>query len=271
MNRLIASVLVALVASGCGNAGSDSTTPPSGTSSELPDGRDGVILTITEDGGFVPVEFSLQRVPRFVVRSDGTVVAPTGEQFSYPGPTLPSLAVSDVSRSVIDDVLAFVADLDLADTEALDINNSPNVADAPTTTVYYYDDEGEHRLSIYALGMEQGGDAREAIVQSMINELDSAVRSADSTPYVPSALEIYVTDDLLPEAEDVAEPWPLPVGVPGMRADVFGTFSCTILTGEDAETVASTLAGTDQTTTWESDGVGYRILGRPLLTDDGMC
>ena len=161
MRTLGVTIVLALVVAACGGSDTGEETQPT-----VPEGTSGgVILEISDEGGFVPIEFNLQRVPRFTVFSDGTVITPSREQFRFPGPAVPPLAQHQLDASTVADLLAFVNDLDLAAIDMLDLNNAPNVADASTTVVRYYDETGEHRLSVYALGFDgPGADARFAIL-----------------------------------------------------------------------------------------------------------
>lgn len=59
---------VTLVLSACG-AGEPGTMP-----SDVP--PDDVILTVTDEGGFAPVELILGRHPRFVLQADGRLYTP---------------------------------------------------------------------------------------------------------------------------------------------------------------------------------------------------
>ena len=105
-----------------------------------------------------------------------------------------------LDTETIADLLAFVRDLGLADVDAVDLSDAPNVADASTTVLRYLDGDGEHRISIYALGFGESGDARAAIVESMIARLDEATRDVDSEPYRADRLVVYALGARLPVA-----------------------------------------------------------------------
>ena len=161
LQKMSLTVALVMMITACGE-------PTSSEPIEIPDGRNGVILEISDEGGFVPIEFSLQNVPRYTVFSDGTLVTPGGTPAIFPGPAVRTLEQHVLSDDVLADLLAFVADMGLDEIVELDLNDGANVADAPTTTVRFFDGGGEHRISIYALGFTSGGDGRSLIVGSMI-------------------------------------------------------------------------------------------------------
>ena len=237
----------------------------------MPDGTEGgVILEISDEGGFVPVEFNLTRVPRFTVFSDGTVVLPSGEQFAFPGPALIPLVEKQLDEAVLADLLTFVADLGLDEIDAVDLSDAPNVADASTTVVRYFDGAGEHRISIYALGFGDSGDARPAIVESMIARLDEATDGGD--PYEAERLVVFaqVAQSLDREQLTRAGAWPFGFDRSDSTSEMAG-FWCLTVDGDEASTVAEILRGADATTTWELDGADIRVIGRPLLPHQDGC
>jgi hypothetical protein len=269
MRLLVVLTLTALVLAACG--GGDTTDP--GTPPTVPEETvGGVILEISDEGGFVPLEFNLTRVPRFTVFADGTVVTPAGEQFSFPGPALIRLVKRQLETETIADLLAFVDDLGLANLDAVDLSDAPNVADASTTVLRYFDGGGEHRISIYALGFGESGDARTVIVESMIARLDEATGTLDPEPYLADRMVVYTlgAEGLDPQQMRNAGPWPLDVAPDDMAAQVAG-FSCVTIDGDPAEQLGSELSDADAVTTWTYEGAEFRILARPLLPHQDGC
>lgn len=271
MKRLSILLTLALLIASCGSD-SATTEDPSDTTTTAPSGQeDGIILEISDEGGFVPVEFALLQTPRFTVFSDRSVVAPTGEQFGFPGPAYPELARFELGDQEFSDLLTFIDDLAIADTDNLDINDAPNVADASTTVIRYWDEIGEHRLSIYALGISEA-DARSAIIQSMSGLLDRAKQATDAETYEAERVVVFAK---VAEGFDRAQvtsggAWPLSITPSEMDADVAGYF-CTTLSGDDAATAAAALVGANSMTLWELDGAEYQILARPLLPHQEGC
>ena len=267
MRFLVTMVVVALVVGACGGGTGDETEPT------VPEGTPGdVILEISDEGGFVPVEFNLTRVPRFTVFADGTVVMPSDQQFGFPGPTIRPLVQTKLDGETLTDLLTFVADLGLDDIDSVDLNNAPNVADASTTVVRYLDDAGEHRISIYALGFDSAADARFAIVESMIATLDEATDSAGADPYPAERLVVFaqMAQGLDPQQMTSAGPWPFGFDPSDRSSEVAG-FWCLTVEGEEARAVIEVLDDADAMTTWEVDGTDYRVLARPLLPHQEGC
>ena len=266
MRFLVVMMLMALVVGACGSDAGEEVEPT------VPQGTPGsVILEISDEGGFVPVEFNLQRVPRFTVFADGTVVAPEGEQFRFPGPAIPRLKAFRIDEAILDDLITFVTDLGLADIQSQDINNATNVADASTTVVRYFDGGGEHRLSIYALGFESG-DAREAIVSSMLSTLERASQSSRATGWQADRIVVHAQSaaNFDPEAQTTSRPWPFDFSPDDMTAEFAGT-TCRTLEGDAATTAVAELESADALTIWNADGDEFRIFARPLLPHQDGC
>lgn len=268
MRYLVVMVVMAFVIGACGSDEGDETEPtvPQGTPGE-------VILEISDEGGFVPVEFNLTRIPRFTVFADGTVIMPGDQQFSFPGPAIRPLMQSQLEDDVMTELLTFVGDMGLADVDSIDLNNAPNVADASTTVVRYFDADGEHRISIYALGFESGAaDARPAIVASMIDRLATATAETSAEPFVADRLVAYAlgTEGLDPQQVRNAGAWPLEIKPDDMTAQVAG-FSCATVEGDDAKQLTEALEDADAMTTWSYEGAEFRILARPLLPHQEGC
>lgn len=258
---------MALVVGGCGADASDETKPT------VPEGTLGdVILEISDEGGFVPVEFNLTRVPRFTVFADGTIVVPGDQQFAFPGPSVRPLLRFELDTATLTDLLTFVADLGLEDIDTVDLNNAPNVADASTTVVRYFDESGEHRISIYALGIDSAGDARSAIVASMIATLESAKTQAATSRYEADRFEVYAagSEGLDPQQLRNAGPWPLDLSPDEFSLQVAG-FSCATIDGDAVERLNDALSDADAMTTWTHGGAEFRILARPLLPHQDGC
>ena len=268
MKTLATLLALSFFATSCGSEGATDVT----VNSTAPGGQeDGVLIEISNEGGFMPVEMSILQVPGFTVFADGSVVTLAVGQNGFPGPALPSLVRYQLDETTFADILTFTDDLGIADIDELDINDAPNVADAGTTVLRYWDDAGEHRISIYALGID-GADGRGAIIQSMMSVLDRARTSGDSAPFVPERMVVFaqVAEGFDQAVVTAGGEWPLPITPDEMNAQV-AAFSCATLNGDDAAMAADALAGTTSMTLWDLEGVEYQILARPLLPQQEGC
>jgi hypothetical protein len=268
MKTLAALLALSMFVASCGSDSGDDetvdTTNPSGQ-------EDGVVIEISNEGGFMPVEFSLLQTPSFTVFSDGSVVAPTGDQFGFPGPAFTPLGRFELEDQEFADLLAFIDDLEIAAVDNLDINDAPNVADASTTVLRYWDDAGEHRISIYALGIDSP-DARGAIIESMVGLLDRATRASEPQTYEPERVVVFtqVAENFDRAAVTSGGEWPLTVTPDEMAANV-ASYACATISGGDATAAADALTGSNSMTLWDLDGAEYQILARPLLPQQDGC
>ncbi len=247
----------------------DSTTPPS----SLPDHSDSPLVIVADEGGFVPVEFLIQRMPRFVVMQDGRLFYQGPIPEIFPGPALPNILVGRLDAQTVGLVQSIVDDMGLpAITDEANREAADRVADASDTVVTYFDDAGSHRFSVYALGLVSHTDARVQQVAKLMTLLDGASATIEAEPYVPERLQVSVSDQLPgfdPQFKNVL-PWPLEAdprdGAPG-----FLEWPCSVVEGDDATVLYEALASANQTTTWEVDGTELGIYVRPLLPHESGC
>jgi hypothetical protein len=164
------------------------TTGPTSTAGDSPQNvtSSDVLLTVTSEGGFVPVEFNLDRMPRYVLLADGTLFYQGPVPAIFPGPLLPNVQVTEVTATQMDEILQLVEEMGLPEIdEFIDDSNAEMVADATTEFITYYDENGTHRLGIYALGITEGGGSTERI---LANELIEVLERGDRRRRVPTLL-----------------------------------------------------------------------------------
>jgi hypothetical protein len=266
---------------GTGPGASGSTGPTS------PSGSDQLVLRIDQEGGFVPVQFNLSRLPTFSLYGDGLVVMPGAQIEIYPGPALPALAQERLSADAIQQLIqaATAAGLD----KDRDLTTM-TVSDMPTTVFTLTVDGQTHTTRVYALGVEHGTtppdgmspeefQARKDLAAFEAKATDLSWLPAGSVTddgmYQPTALRIY-SSAYTPDPQLTQEPvaWPL---TPGL--DVFGDAQQNATEGMRCGTVAADAAATllplaqqaNQLTPWTSDGTQYTLLFRPLLPDESGC
>jgi hypothetical protein len=268
MKRILLLALVAIAACGGGDTTSPSTTTPP------VDGTPRVLLEVRDEGGFVPVEWSIGRMPRYVLMTDGTLYGPGAMTLEYPGRLLPSVAVMKVDESVVAEIRQYAEDIGFG--EIVEERNDEamlNVADAPDTVVTYFDDDGPHVFTVYGLGITTVSDVRVALIGEMVGVLDTAGAQGTSLgEFEPERFEVLAGVREIPaEAEFENErPWPLEIPFTEMSAVPAG-WRCTTIEGEAVAGLLEEFSQANQATTWNDGGVVYTIVVRYLFPYQEAC
>lgn len=254
--------VLALGIAACGGGDASPGGPP-----------DGIVLTVTDEGGFVPLESLVGRLPRYVLQSDGTLYAPAPIAAIYPGPLVAPVTVGNVGASVVDEIRRLAEQVGLPSKDRIDDPGPGNVADATTTVFTYRDANGTHVLRVYALGIA-GTDSKVADVASqMLSTLDRAASSMQGAgDYAPDRLEVWSVEGLaLPDpALRRVRPWPLQTA-PDALPEVRPGRRCTVISGPDAEETIATFLAADQATVWDLDGTPHSLIVRILLPGEPGC
>lgn len=234
---------------------------------------DDVVLQITSEGGFVPLEVSLNNGPRYTVLGDGRLVYQGAQIMIFPGPLVPPYMVAQLSESQLDAVLAMVEDIGLPDIEdETDDSAMDTVADASTEVITYRDDAGEHRFAVYALGIEESPSARNEAFLELISTFDRFTAEAEAEPYRPERVRVLAGAGFVdPELADT-RPWPLDDTDFSDWSALDVGWHCTALAGE----VPAVFTDATQATTWEppaasGDTDPLMLLVRPLLPGESDC
>ena len=146
--------------------------------------------------------------------------------------------------------------------------------------VQYFDNNGEHFFSVYALGIgtlqDGSGDGQpdEVLNLGLVVELVSDTGfSWPTTPYTPTTLQLV----LLPEEEALVDPefinvlpWPFD-GVTLDDFDSNGFLGCTTIEGTPAANAIAALATANSVTIYRLDAQEHRVLARPLLPGEPGC
>ena len=241
---------------------------------KLNEDPDSVLLIVKDEGGFVPIEFIVGQGPRLVLLRDGTLIV-TGPQIEiFPQPLLPNYQ----SIQLDDETMLFV----LEELDALgfgDIDSEVNdeaanmVADASTTVTTFYNQDGPHTFSVYALGLDtQVGDARVPILANLVNRLSEIGFNQSGEPYQWRALEVMAGVPQLPAEPEFVDvrSWPLEAGYDEMTDIGFG-WRCASYEGDEAQALLATFAEASQVTTWDDGGTAYSIKVRPLFPGEQPC
>jgi hypothetical protein len=147
------------------------------------------------------------------------------------------------------------------------------VADASTTITTFYNQDGAHTFSVYALGIgTQVTDGRIPILANLVEHLSQIGFSQPGAAYEWEALEVLAGVPQFPAEPDFVnvQPWPLDVGFDQMTDIGFG-WRCASYTGEEAQTLLGLFTGANQVTTWDDGGTEYSIKVRPLFPQQEPC
>lgn len=282
-NSLI--LLLGLIVAACGGADSGMGTDTGGTTTtSLLDSPDEAypLLTVSDEGGFIPVDFNLRRIPRVVLMNDGTIYVPGPTTMEYPGP-----AVQPVQRGIIDDPTSAAIEKLIDDTGLAAVDDENNnaaadrVADATTTVFEMRDADGtRHRFSVYALGMTDidYDDARVAALEALATAVDDAVAAmSDAEIWQPESVVVYVSDQLTGYDQEFANTMEYPLGRSFDRLDggddrTPAQYRCTTLEGSEAATLLDTMSEANAATTFvDPDGHEYSVVIKPLLPGQDGC
>lgn len=240
-----------------------------------PTGPDEVVVQVMITGGFVPVEMAVAAVPTVTVLGDGTVISTAPVVAIYPGPAITPLQSVRVPAETVDGLVARAADLGLL-SGPLDFGQPP-VADAPNTIVTVTANGSEHRHVANALGMEERTGAGGGISdQAAANRraLRAFVEATSALPpgqamWPPPAVAVYVVGDYVPEP-DLPQPtreWPLATA----PVTTGGAAPCTLVEGQDVQTLLDALARANARTPWTIGGRAWSLAFRPIVPGQPGC
>jgi hypothetical protein len=238
-----------------------------------PDEPDTAVLRIQYEGGFVPLEWSLASGPSYELLSDGRLIIPGVTTMQYPGPLVVPYQQVQLSEADVDRIMAVVEDMGLSGmVDERDDSQAAHIADAPTYVITYWDDDGEHKYSIYALGIEsdQGNEATQAAVQ--LDALMLELSSGQTEPYVADEIKVLAGVSMAqPEAgfEDV-RPWPLSDDLDEWSGFSGIDWKCRVYPGDSLDLFDDAT----QATLWTApsgDAGPYTLLVRQLLPGEEGC
>ncbi len=287
----LALLATALLVGACGRLGDDGgTTGSSGSDGgiEHPTGADQLVLRVEYQGGFVPYEYNLKRVPSWSLYGDGTVIVEGPVIEIYPGPALPNLLAFTLTEEAVQTILEAAQDAGLMDGDAS--YGYPCIADAADTVFTVNAGGTTSVVSAYALelsdlGMEPGdcGDvdtaAREKLAEfnRMLGDLQSWLPEGSIGPeesYEPTEMRVFVLpyqgEPELPQAETE---WPLsePLVAFGEPVADGNDARCGVVSGDDLAELLPLAQQANELTPWTSGGEQYRLVFRPLLPDEHTC
>jgi hypothetical protein len=255
---------VTLTLSACGS--------PSGV--QLPSDPNAPVLQIRSEGGFAPIEWTLGRGPRYTLLADGRLIHEGPTIAIFPGPLLPNYLVSETNVDQMNSVIDLIQRIGLPDMgHVVDDSQSSFVADATTEVVTFWDDNGEHSFSVYALELEPDpSDPKVAAFADLLVVMDQLAFQGDSTPFEASRVRITAGAGFVdPEFEDVRE-WPLDNPDFSDWSEYPNGWTCEVFGPE----VLDLFLDATQSTTWlhpnpMMDAPSFKLLVRPLYPGEPDC
>jgi hypothetical protein len=249
---------LALVMAACGGGGSVGV------------GDDEPVLRIVSEGGFLPVEVALSTGPRYTLLGDGRLIYQGVQTLEFPGRLVPPYMVATLDDNQLNAILAMVEDIGLPDIDdEVDDSAQEFVADASTEVITYWDEAGEHRYAVYALGLEESLSERNAAFLELIETLDRFTAEVPAEPYVADRVRIVAGEGLVdPEFEDIRA-WPLNQTDLSAWEMLPNEWQCTVIDGP----VPTIFEDATQATTWEHPDhtVPLLLLVRPLHPGEPDC
>ncbi len=221
----------------------------------------------------MPLEASLGSGPSYQLLGDGRLVIPGVITMQYPGPLVVPYQQRQLSEADVDRVLALIEEIGLPEmVDETDDTQAAFVADAPTYVITYWDGAGEHKYSIYALGIDP---APAKAATAMAVELDALLlelSSGETTPYVANEIKVFAgmsAAELEPGFEDV-RPWPFPDDPQEWNGFSGIDWKCKVYPGENLDLFIDAT----QATRWTApsgDTGPYTLLVRQLLPGEAGC
>ena len=281
----------AACAGGASPAPSGSPAAASPGPTDVPDGsapptdRTGLLLRVDVGGGLVPPQVPLVQLPQVAIYADGRMITQGPMIEIYPGPALPNLQLTMLSRAGLDRVVDLARAADLVGPDR--VLEAQGIADAPATVFTAVLDGRRHVTSAIALGIESGIavpdtdlPVRRALLalEQGLADIRSVPGSVvgDDRPYAWTALRVVVTSDLGtddPQVRPGVIAWPLQPGLDAFGEAVVadGSLRCGVLEGEQLAAIRAALAQANELTRWQSGATQYRLLLRPLYPDESGC
>jgi len=273
---LALALLLALFAAACGadDAGDTTVTTQAPGTTAPPDGPARMLLMVTNEGGFLPLEVALNQAPAFTLLTDGTLIFQGATPAIFPGALLPSLQRVTLTADQMKDIRVLIDAIGLPDiTDYVNDDANNFVADASSTVATYVDDAGvSHRMSVYALGLQQDMPDELANLALLRDKLDTfSFEGPAGEPYASDKLIVRVLEggNFGAEFEDV-RPWDFNFE-PGDEPIQMPDIPCQVLEGDAAEAARALLVDATQVTQWEHASGTFTVLARDLMLGEDGC
>lgn len=272
-----AAALVVLTACARADNGGDVGAAPAASESAASQ-QGGLVLRLTQEGGFVPAERIVGRIPEVSVYADGRMITEGPITMQYPGPALPNLQVATIAP---DAVAALADEATAAGVRTGSDLGQPNVADAPNTRIDVIRDGTTQSVSVSALGEAMPNDPRltpaqresRAKLAAFVEKLRKTGLNADNQPYQAQKIAALAGEYKQPQDGLPGTPQPVAWPGPALPGDYLNPnvkIGC-VLADAAAVRGAVEQGKASQTTPWTSGGNQYAITFRPLLPDETGC
>jgi hypothetical protein len=185
--------------------------PGTGDDIDLPNDPDAIVLQVRYEGGFAPIEYLLAAGPQYTLLADGRLIHEGPVVASYPGPLVGGYLVTQLDEKAMDAILDLVVDVGLPNIDfEYDDSAADRVMDAGNAVATYWDDQGKHVYSVYALGLGDFSSRRSTkALDDLVALLKHLTVVGASTPYEPARIQVLAGIGLTnPEFDDVRD-WPL--------------------------------------------------------------
>jgi hypothetical protein len=248
---------------------------------------DDVLVRISYEGGFVPVEWTYTNFPFYSLFGDGTLIIPGAQIEIYPGPALPAISSRQVDEAGIQAILEEA----LAATQNIpsDLNDLGfmGIADASTTVITVSAGGVDRTIRAYALSelteRPDGMPDREYQARLSLQELVATLTGptdwlpegslGPESDYEASSARVFVGD--YRAVKDLSQDpmrWPLGAGLADFGDPIpSGGMRCGVVEGGDWDPLRESATAANQLTPWTDGGDRYSILFRPLLPDERGC
>ena len=243
---------------------------------EPPIAGDSPILQVRSEGGFTTPELNLGRGPTYTLMPNGRLIFDGPVIAIYPGPLLPNYQLARLDEGQVDEILALVERIGLPAMEnEIDDSAAANVADATTEVVTYWDENGMHRYSVYALGIDPSpSNQATAATLELIDNLSTSGFATETEVFAGNRVRVIAAVSQVapdPEFEDI-RPWPLEGEDPNLWTELELGHTCTVL-GPD---VLALFDDATQVTQWlhpveTMDAPPFLLQVRPLHPGEPDC
>lgn len=215
------------------------------------------VAVLERVGGFVAPEYELIRLPDVVVYADGSVLAARDDG----GFSVLELADAELRRLGRD---LHEADLGRFPAEVEAIDGAANVVDADAVAITVRIDGREHRISAYALGLEEVRYPEPVESVAARLQLLAERAHAEGESWIPERGRLMVTGPASPDVP--AGDWPEQLPVPdGLAAASLDDPATVVLEGEQIHAAMVTFGSTATRPFEIAGGQGYVVSWRPLL------